>query len=185
MKSLITKMAALVLVCAACATSSGVTSSAPAKSAPAAGSGNALSAKDSQSPSPSDAGIAAAQSAPPAPVELPPLPGEEVLNAQPALAPLADFAAPVPKIVTLKNGLRVYLLDKPGATIETVALVVKRGATSDPSGRAGLASLSAAMLEAGSAGKSQAEIAAAADALGATLQTRAATDATARRRKRF
>ncbi len=184
MKSQFMKMAALVLICAACATSSKVTSSAPtaAKAAPAAGSENALSAKDSQGPSPSDAGSLAApssaQSAPTAPVEAPPLPGEELLKAQPALAPLADFAAPVPKIVTLKNGLRVYLVDKPGATIETVALVVKRGATSDPAGRAGLASLAAAMLEAGSAGKSQAEIAAAADALGATLHTNAATDAT-------
>lgn len=107
-----------------------------------------------------------------------PLPGEEVLEQQPALSPLGDFKAPAPALTTLPNGLRVYLVSQPGAALETVALVVKRGATSDPEGRAGLASLAAVMLEAGAGGKSQAEIAAAADALGASLRASAATDAT-------
>jgi zinc protease len=118
----------------------------------------------------------AAESA--APLEAPPLPGEEVLATQPTLAPLGDFAAPVPTLTTLPNGLRIYFLARPGSSLETLAFVVKRGATADPPGHAGLASLAAAMLEAGAGGKSQAEMAAAADAIGASLHASAATDAT-------
>jgi zinc protease len=129
-------------------------------------------------PAPGTAPVAAAPIAPAAPVEAPPLAGEEILKDEPALAALADFAAPVPVLHTLPNGLRVYLVNKPGGAIETVALVVKRGATSDPPGHAGLASLSAAMLEAGSGGRTQTQMAAAADALGASLRSNAATDAT-------
>jgi zinc protease len=108
----------------------------------------------------------------------PPLPGEERLREQPKLAPLADFAAPVPKLVELPSGLRVYVVERPGAPLESLALVVRRGSTADPAGLAGLATLSAAMLEAGSAGRSQAQIAAQADAMGAALRASATLDAT-------
>jgi zinc protease len=97
------------------------------------------------------------------------LPGEEVLDAQPVIPALSAFEAPVPKETVLKNGLRVLVVEKAGAPIEALVLVVKRGSTSDPKGKQGLASLTAAMLEAGSAKKTQAEIASQADALGAEL----------------
>jgi zinc protease len=106
------------------------------------------------------------------------LPGEAVLDRRPAIAPLPPFDAPVPQELALPNGLRVLLLRRPGAPIEAVQLVHGRGASSDPAGMAGLASLTAAMLEAGSAGKTQTEIAQAADALGATLHSHASEDAT-------
>jgi len=167
--------AALVVAAASAALSLGCATASSSRAAPAEAPKSVLSANDPKAATaPPSAGAAAAA----APAEVPPLPGEEILNNAPALAPLADFAAPVPSVKTLKNGLRIYLVNKPGAAIETIALVLKQGATSDPQGHAGLASLAATMLEAGAGGKSQAEIAAAADALGATLHTAAATDAT-------
>jgi predicted Zn-dependent peptidase len=106
------------------------------------------------------------------------LPGEAVLDHRPAIAPLPPFDAPVPQQLALPNGLRVLLLRRPGAPIEAVQLVHGRGASSDPAGMAGLASLTATMLEAGSAGKTQAQMAQAADAIGAALHAYASEDAT-------
>ena len=120
---------------------------------------------------------AAAKAAAIPPID-PMLAGEALIQAQPQLAPLADFAAPVPHSVTLPSGLTILVVEKAGAPVEALSYVVRRGSTADPEGLAGLASLSAAMLEAGSAGQSQAQMAARADALGATLRTGAGTDST-------
>ncbi len=120
---------------------------------------------------------AAAKAAAIPPID-PMLAGEALIQAQPQLAPLADFAAPVPHSVTLPSGLTILVVEKAGAPVEALSYVVRRGSTADPEGLAGLASLSAAMLEAGSAGQSQAQMAARADALGATLRAGAGTDST-------
>jgi zinc protease len=104
------------------------------------------------------------------------IPGESVLAQRPPIPPLKPFDAPVPTVLTLSNGLKLYVVERPSAGLEAVAFVTRQGASSDPQGKEGLASLAAEMLEAGSAGKSQAEIAAAADALGANLSVFASTD---------
>ena len=136
--------------------------------------------------------LAACDFAPPKPDLNPPLPpsrpagspgrsallsGEEVLARQPAIPPLGAFDAPVPTVVTLPSGLRLYVVHRPSAGLEALAFVSRQGATADPPGQEGLASLAAAMLQAGSAGKSQAEIAALADAMGAELSVHAGADA--------
>ena len=108
----------------------------------------------------------------------PELPGEQVLDTPPKIEPLPPFDAPVPEELTLPNGLRVFVVTRKTAPIEAIELVIKRGGSSDPADRAGLASLTAAMLEAGSAGKTQGQIAQAADALGASLRASAGEDAT-------
>jgi zinc protease len=105
------------------------------------------------------------------------IPGEEVLARRPAIPPLGPFDAPVPTVSTLPNGLKLYVVHRPSAGLEALAFVTRQGAATDPLGKEGLASLSAAMLEAGSGGKSQAEVAAMADALGSNLSVRASSDA--------
>jgi zinc protease len=80
-------------------------------------------------------------------------------------------------VTTLENGLRIYVVERQGSGIEAVRLLIKRGASWDPADLPGLASMTAEMMEAGSAGKSQAEIAAEADAIGATLVVEAGQDA--------
>jgi len=113
----------------------------------------------------------------PAPAPRVPVKGEEAIARQPALPPLKEFEAPVPRLVTLKNGLKLYVVERKGDGIEALRLLVRRGATFDPEQKPGVASMTAAMMEAGSAGKSQADVAAAADALGASLGVEAGQDA--------
>jgi zinc protease len=105
------------------------------------------------------------------------IPGEDVLARRPPIPPLGPFDAPVPTVSTLPNGLKLYVVHRPSAGLEALAFVTRQGAAMDPLGKEGLASLSAAMLEAGSAGKSQAEVAAMADALGSNLSVHASSDA--------
>jgi zinc protease len=123
---------------------------------------------------------APAQAAPPAAPQAPEtLPGEESLKAQPEVRPLEPFDAPVPQVTTLPNGLRIYVVERPTGSIEALELVVRRGSVVDPPGKAGLASLTASMLEAGSAGRTQTQMAQAVDAIGAELSVIAGEDATA------
>jgi zinc protease len=105
------------------------------------------------------------------------IPGEEVLARRPPIQPLGPFDAPVPTVLTLSNGVKLYVVERPSAGLEAVGFITRQGAAMDPKGKEGLASLAASMLQAGSAGKSQAEVAAAADAIGANLSVSASTDA--------
>jgi len=105
------------------------------------------------------------------------IPGENVLAQRPPIPPLGPFDAPVPTVLTLSNGLKLYVVERASAGLEAVGFVTRQGAATDPIGKEGLASLAASMLQAGSAGKSQAEVAAAADAIGANLSVSASTDA--------
>src|SRR4051794_7867019 len=88
----------------------------------------------------------------PAPPPRIPVKGEEAISRQPALPPLKQFEAPVPKLVTLPNGLKLYVVERKGDGITAVRLVHRRGASYDPERLPGLASMTAAMMEAGSAG---------------------------------
>jgi zinc protease len=102
--------------------------------------------------------------------------GESVLAQRPPIPVLKPFDAPVPTVLTLSNGLKVYVVERPSAGLEALGFVTRQGSAADPAGKEGLASLAAEMLQAGSAGKSQAEVAGAADAIGADLFVSAATD---------
>lgn len=112
----------------------------------------------------------------PEPVD-PPLPGEAFLAKRPLLPPLKPFSAPVPKELRLANGMQVLLVARPGAPLLALQFVSRGGSLADPARLPGLASLAAAMLEAGSAGRSQTAIAAQADALGASLEVGAGPEA--------
>ena len=102
---------------------------------------------------------------------------EAALGQAPIIPPLAPSDAPAPRIERLRNGLAVYLIERKGAGIESLHFAVRGGASADPAGRPGLASLTAALMEAGAAGRSQVQLAAAADAIGATLSVGATEDA--------
>src|SRR4051812_6580885 len=108
-------------------------------------------------PAPPAAPASAPKPSPPPPPRIP-VKGEEALARQPALPPLKQFEAPVPRLVTLPNGLKLYVVERKGDGITAVRLVIRRGASYDPERRPGLASMTAAMMEAGSAGESGAGI---------------------------
>ncbi|HET6434042.1 pitrilysin family protein [Dyella sp.] len=83
---------------------------------------------------------------------------------------------PTPSSQTLANGLRVVSVRRAGLPLVTAQLLIRRGGEMDPAGKAGLASLTANLLTKGAAGRTAPEIAAAAEALGGTLDASAGWD---------
>ncbi|MCX7513293.1 M16 family metallopeptidase [Frateuria hangzhouensis] len=112
-----------------------------------------------------------------------------LLCAAPALAGTTDFPAtppapgpaptlslPTPSSQTLANGLRVVSIRRDGLPLVTAELLLRRGIAMDPPGKAGLAKLTATLLTRGAAGRSAPQIAAAAEALGGSLDADADWD---------
>jgi zinc protease len=74
-------------------------------------------------------------------------------------SPAAKIQIPTPKYYTLKNGLKILALEDHSLPYVSVAMMVKSGSTSDPMGKTGLASLTADLLERGSAKHDASQIA--------------------------
>jgi zinc protease len=81
------------------------------------------------------------------------------------------FVAPVPSEFTLKNGLKVLLVERHELPVVAASLVVIGGAEANPLDKPGLASFTAAILEEGTKTRSSAELAREIERLGAVLQT--------------
>jgi zinc protease len=92
--------------------------------------------------------------------------------------PAAPRAAqvPQPSEKTLKNGLRVIVVQKRNVPLVSARLLVKAGGETDPAKLAGLADLTASLLTKGTATRSAEQIAQQVDALGATLESGAGWD---------
>jgi zinc protease len=90
----------------------------------------------------------------------------------------AAGAPPRPTLesVVLRNGLAVYRLQRTGLPLVEMRLLVPAGAATDPHGKEGLASLTAALLSRGSAGRSAGEFAETVEFLGGVLQARVNED---------
>jgi predicted Zn-dependent peptidase len=97
----------------------------------------------------------------------------------PALGPSPQLNLPPIQKKALSNGLAVWLIESHEVPLVQVNLLVLAGASDDPAGKFGLASLTAAMLDEGAGSRSSLEIADAVDYLGAALTTSASADATA------
>lgn len=80
--------------------------------------------------------------------------------------------------LVMPNGLVVLLMEHHEAPVVNVRLTVRTGASSDPRGKEGLASLTAELLKAGTASRSAQQIAADVDFVGGTLDTAADFDTT-------
>jgi len=90
----------------------------------------------------------------------------------------ASAAAPALDTVVLKNGLTVDRLQRSGLPLVELLLLIPSGGAADPPGKEGLASLTAALLSRGSAGKSAAQFAEEVEFLGGVLQADADADRT-------
>ena len=95
----------------------------------------------------------------------------------PAPGPTPTLALPAVEKFTLANGLRVWLLEQHEVPLVQANLVVLSGASADVPGQFGAASLTAAMLDEGAAGKAALALADEVEFLGATLSTGASFDA--------
>ena len=84
-------------------------------------------------------------------------------------SPSRFFSLPPVSSSVLKNGLKVYVVQRRELPLVSIHLVIPCGAEADPSGRAGLAHLTAEMLTLGTQKRSASQLAAEVDGLGASL----------------
>jgi predicted Zn-dependent peptidase len=87
-----------------------------------------------------------------------------------------EFHAPVPRELTLSNGLRVFLIERHDVPLVAVALALRSGADTEPAGKAGLASLALDLLDEGTPSRDAAAIALGFEDLGARYGTGADAD---------
>jgi zinc protease len=96
----------------------------------------------------------------------------------PAPGPTRPFPFPAIEKSTLPNGLRVWTVRHTQVPLVAFTLLVRRGASSDPVGKEGLAAVTADMLDEGSGHRSAIEIHEALARLGAQFDTDIGSDAT-------
>lgn len=94
----------------------------------------------------------------------------------PAPAAAPTLHVPTPSTQTLSNGLQVVSVRRADLPLVTAQLLIRRGGEMDPPRLAGLAGLTATLLTKGAAGKTAPQIAAAAEALGGSLDADAGWD---------
>lgn len=95
----------------------------------------------------------------------------------PAPGPAPTLRVPAPTVQTLANGLQVISVQRQGLPLVSAELLLRRGGAMDPTGKAGLAELTATLLTRGAAGRSAPQLAAEAEALGGSLDASASWDA--------
>lgn len=111
----------------------------------------------------------------PAPPPAPPPDPEAWRATQPPPGQASDWQPPVAKVITLSNGIPVYLVESPGLPLVTVELVMKVGSEANP--RPGVAALTASMLDEGTTTRTGGQIATTAAELGANLSTGSSDEA--------
>ncbi|WP_437838075.1 M16 family metallopeptidase [Sorangium sp. So ce1153] len=120
---------------------------------------------------------------PPAPAEAP-RPAAQAAAAQPAdpIGPKPElpeprpFTPPAPVVLDGPNGAKVWLLERHTLPIVSVSIAVSSGSADDPRGAAGLAHITADMLDEGAGQRNAVELSSAINDLGATLSVGARAD---------
>lgn len=113
---------------------------------------------------------------PPASAAPAPPPPADPLGDKPELGPPQPFDPPAPDVFETANGMTVWLFERHSLPIVSAAIVVPYGAASDPPDAAGLAHVTADMLDEGAGKRSAVELSTAITDLGATLATGAGAD---------
>jgi len=103
--------------------------------------------------------------------------GQADRSKPPALGPAPQLKLPVIQKRTLSNGVPVWLVEAHEVPLVRVTLLLKSGASDDPDGKFGLASLALAMLDEGAGGRSALEVADEIEFLGADLSASSSFDA--------
>ena len=84
----------------------------------------------------------------------------------------------VPKKVVMKNGLTVLLIERHSLPIVSVVALIKAGSINDPQDRAGMANLTASLLDEGTTSRSSVQIADEIDFIGGSIGASAGKDST-------
>jgi len=110
-----------------------------------------------------------------------PTPGKQVASADP-LGPKPDlvtptaFEPPTPQIFKTPGGITVWLVEKPSLPLVSMTLIVRAGSGQDPKGKAGLAHMTADLLDEGAGKRTAIELSDAMNDLGASFRTGATPD---------
>jgi zinc protease len=97
----------------------------------------------------------------------------------PTAGPAVAFSLPVPKTFTLKNGLQVYLVEDKELPVLSASIVTRAGSENNAVPKAGLATMTAALLNEGTKTRNATQLAEAAESIGARLGTGASMDGAA------
>jgi len=164
---------------AALLTALGATSGACAGAPPPpAAAPVAQSAAPPPTPTPSPAASCAPSQTAPAPLPPPPVTPDAPFRAQPpAAGPEPFFQIPAYKRFKLKNGANVILAEFHDLPLVEMHLVINAGGGANPGGEAGLADLTANLLDEGTTTRSALQIAEQIGELGAALTTGSSWDA--------
>jgi zinc protease len=92
------------------------------------------------------------------------------------VVPLQAFAAPIAKREILPNGMVLLRAERTGLPIVKVVLAIKAGSVAEPAGKAGLANLTAKLLNEGTAKRSSKEISDEIEFVGGSLNTSGGAD---------
>jgi predicted Zn-dependent peptidase len=95
----------------------------------------------------------------------------------PASGPAPTLKLPPIQKRALANGLPVWIVEMPKVPVVQVNLIVRAGAATDPAGKYGLASFTAAMLDEGAGSRNALELADAIEFLGISISTGSSWDA--------
>ena len=107
-------------------------------------------------------------------------PGVKLASQMPAAAPPKPFVFPKAAVRTLENGLRVYAVPDNDQPMVTVRMVLTgAGSINDPSGKPGVANMTADLLTQGTSSRTAQQIAEAIDFVGGTLRANADNDSVA------
>jgi zinc protease len=98
--------------------------------------------------------------------------------AAPAAAQPGSLKLPPYRKVVLKNGMTLLLMEQREVPLVAFSVLVKAGSVSDPSGREGAASMTAALLRKGTATRSADDFSAQLDFIGGSFAAGATADAT-------
>ena len=98
--------------------------------------------------------------------------------AAPAVAQTGSLTLPPYKKVVLKNGMTLLLMEQREVPLVAFSILVKAGSVSDPTGKEGVASMTAALLRRGTATRSADDFAAQIDFIGGSFGAGASADAT-------
>ena len=97
----------------------------------------------------------------------------------PAAGPATAFSLPVPKTFTLKNGLQVYLVEDKQLPVLSASIVTRAGSENNAAPQAGLATMTAALLNEGTTTRNATQLADDIESIGARMLTTATVDSAA------
>lgn len=100
------------------------------------------------------------------------------IGPKPPLGSPKAFDLPPPSVFNAANGMTVWLVERHSLPIVSASLAIPYGAASDPKGKAGLAHVTAEMLDEGAGPRNAVEVSTGLNDLGAALGTSATLDGT-------